>query len=372
MLIYIGGFALSTVLLIISTKKENITKYSLAALALIVPCLIAGLRDVSVGTDVQVYLRPMYEAAMKAANYREYLTSSWYHIWLDLYVKDYEIGFRALVYLVSKIGRNLATVQFAIQAFTIVPVYLAARRNSESLVWISMLVYYLMFYNTSLNLMRQCIAMAFVLLAVQYLSEEHYLKFFACVMIGFLFHNTALIGFAIGIIYILVTRPMQNIGWKIDSRNIFTAVILVIGVLLLVKTDIFVYLLEIAGLEKYIIYIDGSTGLMPKQLLTRLPVFLLLLIHWKSSIEKERNYRFYLVMMCLDMIFSQFTSVNAYGGRIALFFSMFHIISLAYVYSKEEYKKVVRPSLSLYLLCYWLFFFVIKAKDSTIPYLFAL
>lgn len=93
------------------------------------------------------------------------MTTRWFMIWRNLYVSDYEIGFSTTVYIVAKLFRNIYAVQFVIQGLVIVPICYSLYKNNQtqnSLCWVGILTYYFMFFNSSLNLMRQSIAMAFI------------------------------------------------------------------------------------------------------------------------------------------------------------------------------------------------------------------
>lgn len=369
MSVYIISFAISTFLMIKSSKQQEIQKKICVIIALLIPCLVAGFRASCIGTDTQGYLWPMFQAAIKAKSLKEYMSSSWFYIWRDLYVKDYEIGFSMIVFVVGKIFGNIVPVQVVIQALTIIPIYYAINRNKDYPTWMGMVVYYSMFFNTTLNLMRQSIAMAFVFLAIQFLSEKEYQKYILFLFIGILFHKSAILGLAIGGIYILTTKKIELKYTKADSRNLIIVAIILLGIIALCNINYFVEFLSSIGFDKYINYINGSIVFMPNQIIIRLPIVILYIINWKIIIEEKDNFRFFVCMLCMDIICAQFTSVNIYSGRIALFFSQFSIIAFPVFYAKERYKNVNKIILWGYLLFYWAFFFVLKMQDSTIPYL---
>lgn len=369
MIAYLVGFIMSVLLFAISAKQEGRRRYLTISIALLIPCLIAGVRASEIGTDTAGYLVPMFQAAVKAKNFQEYLSSSWYHLWRYIYIEDYEIGFSMLVYIISKVFRSIVAVQFVIEVLAIFPIFFAVNRRKEYPVWLCMLVYYLMFYNTSLNLMRQSIAMAFVLLAFQYLSESDWIKYLIFMVVASLFHTSALLGLGIGVIYLAVQKKVKLRQTKVDSRDMAMIIILLAAILIVANINVIVKILEMTGFEKYTFYVSGNVTFMPRQLIKRLPPLLLLIASWKTLRENEKEFRFYTVMLGLDIICAQFTSVSIYGGRIALFFSEFNIMSYAALYAKGRFQKITKIMVLLYLAIYWLFFFVVRAQDSTVPYM---
>lgn len=154
MSVYICGFIASIILLALSDKIVKKQRWGLVVPALLIPCLIAGLRASSIGTDTEGYLVPMTKAALFADNYKEYMDSSWYRIWRNLFVRDYEYGFSFIVYLFAKMFKSVVAVQFVVQLLTVLPIYFAACKTKYK-TWICMAVYYFIFFNTSLNMMRQ-------------------------------------------------------------------------------------------------------------------------------------------------------------------------------------------------------------------------
>ena len=103
MAVYLIGFALSLGLIAFGEKKRLPVFLAFSAAALLIPCLIAGLRAPQVGTDVMVYVRPLTRAAISSNSIGEFFSSYWFADWRNLYVQNYEIGFSLLVYVVANL-----------------------------------------------------------------------------------------------------------------------------------------------------------------------------------------------------------------------------------------------------------------------------
>ena len=373
--VYLIGFATSVLILKAANKIMKNQRAILILVALIIPCLIAGMRDKSVGTDVQVYLLQMTNAAINATGFSDYMNSSWYMIWRYLSVSDYEIGFSFVVYIVARIFKNIHAVQFVIQGLVVGPICYSLYRNNkikDNLCWIGILTYYFMFYNTSLNAMRQSIAMAFVFLAFTYFENNHLKKCIFFTIIAVLFHTSAILGCLIYVVYKYVNAEHNKsicIGTKtIDGENVNMLKVIIIGFLVIAGIEIIGKVLMAVGLSKYAGYISGTVRFMPNQIISRLPA-LLLLIYAKRDNKDFTEFRFYFTMLFFDLLMAQFTSVNSFAGRIGLYFSIFEIQAFPLIYDKSRRKIIVFMCLIGYMLFYWWFYYVLNGANATVPYI---
>lgn len=130
--IYIAVFLMSCFLIWLSEKSpsRNVGKL-LAFIAILLPCILAGMRADTIGTDVKVYVEPMYNAAKQSTNFSSYMSQRWYVIWRYMYVDKFEIGFTTLVYLIEKLGGSLGTVLFFIHVLIVAPVYLGLKKMNK-------------------------------------------------------------------------------------------------------------------------------------------------------------------------------------------------------------------------------------------------
>lgn len=182
-MIYLATFALSVILLYLSGRCEGALRAILTLVGLTIPCLLAGLRDESVGVDIQSYAKWMCIAAPGSR--------------FETFIGDKSgvagIGWNSMTWLVCSPSGNLHLYLFAIAALCVVPVYLGLRRFLAGSEWVGMLVWFLLFYAFSLNGMRQSVAMSIVFFASSYALEKRKLPFFLWVAIATTFHQTAII-----------------------------------------------------------------------------------------------------------------------------------------------------------------------------------
>ena len=378
MRVYLIGFVASALIIKAASVVKKNQRFVLIIAALLIPCFIAGLRGESVGTDVQTYLLQMTKAAISATNFSDYMAAKWFMIWRNLYVSDYEIGFSAIVYIIAKLFKNIYAVQFVIQGLVVVPVCYSLYKNDRienSLCWIGMLTYYFMFFNSSLNLMRQSIAMAFVFLAFTFFQNKNYKICCFFTIVAVLFHTSALIGILIYLVYSYINAAnkvdicgsVRDEQGKLSGKDMNMIVVILVGFVAVVSTGIVTKILSSIGLSKYIGYISGDIMFMPNQILSRLPAILILLYARRKN-RTFQNFQFYFTMIVFDVLLAQLTSVNSFAGRIGMYFSQFEMLAFPTICYEIRNKKLVQFCLIGYMLFYWWFYYVLKGVNATIPY----
>ncbi len=379
MAVYLIGFAISVALIALSEKRQFKVFFLSSAVALLIPCLIAALRADSIGTDVEVYIKPLMNEALKADNIKEYYSSYWNYSWSDRYVVDFEYGFSFMVYLLTKLTRSQPVVLFAIAALIIVPVYVALARNRKnSPVWLGMLVFYLLFYNATLNMLRQWIAMAFLLLAFQFLKEKKYWPTVLLSASALLFHYSSIIAVPIYAVYWFLQwsnrYTLQESNLKITGGVIALILISTVSLMVILNLDVVLKLMSAIGFDRFSNYLEGnSMTLLVNQIIIRLPLLLLFVIYWKQLCRYTQAASFYFVMLVLDLIAAQLISIDTYAFRIGQYFLLYAIIAIPELYTslkKPLTRNLTTVFIIAYLLAYWFYNYVIQLRHETYPYQF--
>ena len=376
-MIYIICFIISSSLFYISSKQKNkAVGLMIDCIALLLPCLLAGLRASSVGTDVTVYLEPMFNLAKESNTFELFMSKSWYQGWNLRGVADIEIGFSVLVYLVTKIFNNFYVLQFVIQCLTIIPIYCGLKIKKEKNLWIGMLVYFCMFYNISLNIMRQMIALSFLFLAFQYFLKRRNKLYIFYSIIAISFHNSAILGFVLPFLYKFISLRVFKKNNDFKTSQIKFIILCVCGIFLLGMQEFIISFLTYINLSNYIHYISGTITFLPNQIISRLPLLICCFIFRKALYKKEgEKFFFYCSCIIYAIIFSQFASVNDYAYRGAMVFSIFLIDIIpelcsitTYIRIGNLYKiNINKYFMILYLFIWWIYYSIIIV-DSSIPY----
>ncbi|MCC7667101.1 EpsG family protein [Liquorilactobacillus satsumensis] len=379
MYIYLIFFSISCLFFKISENKNKIISIAFIFLAILIPCLLAGFRADTIGTDVRNYVKPLFELSIQSKSFYSFYGQFIYKGWQVSPVSSIEIGYLILTYSVTKIFGSFIVLKMCIQFFIIFPIYIGLRHFKGKIpVWFGMLVFYLMFYNESLNMVRQWIAMAILIMGTKYLTERMSIKFFLIVLLASLFHATAVIGIPIYLLYgFLVNNKTLNIkfrnssDFKVTTRSSvfnFFLIFLFAGILVfsIGKTG---DLLSKFGLAQYSYYVSGSLNISLNQIIARLPIIIILGVNVHEKYDEDL---FYFYVLLLGLVFSQLASLSNFSIRMVSYLFMYNIISFPLLSLSSCKKKtiVVRACVILYLVIFWYYFFVIKGDDQTVPYVF--
>lgn len=381
-MIYIITFFVSCVLFYLAESKAVLRgRFFLNGIAIVLPCILAGIRDETVGTDVLVYLKPIYEAALKTENYISLFSENWFRIYRYWSVSDYEIGFVTVVYVLGRIFKSINVIEFTLEFFIVFGVYKTLKRVRNMVpTWFGMLVFYLTLYNVSLNMMRQSIAMVFILYGSTYLKDNNIKIYMVYNTIAFLFHSSAIIGILLFFVYEYVylndaVFGGEKHGIRIKSNlfsyeNLNAILIFAYSVLLLGGIGLILKVLSIVGITKFVGYINGSVSLLPNQIILRVFPIVIMLCNIKSYTKIDKNASFYFAMLLLDLSASQLASIRADSGRIAYYFSMFNCISYYGMCSTRPRcgRRLLKMLILIYFVVYWYYNIVFSGRTGTYPY----
>lgn len=375
---YIVVFMISIGLFALSDRVKYTQRKPIVFISVMALCLLAGMRAVGVGTDTRVYLMPVYEAAKRSHSIGEYLNSSFHAFtWTTDYVKDMEPLFPLLVLIVTKITGSLYCVQTILELCVILPLYVAVRKDKNTSLGMAMFVFCMAFYNPSMNMMRQSIAMSLGVLGFEYWKNAEKKNAFICVIIAFLFHTSSLLILLIYLLYDYIVKgtTLSITGNNVSKRNETPRMLISMGIgfVVMIMMSAIVSALSAVGFGEYVSYVTGKLVFMPNQLLIRIPQIILIIWSYRYLRKDGEDISFFLVMEVYAVLFSQFTSVSGYGGRIALYFAIFEVLVISQAMSALKPRKsriIIRPLIIGYYMFYWWYYFVFVGAHQTVPYIF--
>ena len=367
MLIYLIAFFASYFLLVYAEKgKSKKISLFISFIAILIPSILAGLRDYSIGTDIEVYGNIWFRNAVDAARSNN----------LSGYIQraiNSDIGalYAMLNYIVAKFTSSAHWFYFVLSFVTTGLVYKAAKDNDDIIdAPFAMLVYYFLFYNQSLNILRQGLALVFVLCSFKSIREGKIFKFIVWTVLGYMVHLTAIVGVVLFIVYKVVNSKL-----KVYAKvGILAATVVVVAEFSYVLD----FLIGIGILSsKYEMY--GTTfqrgGGYIRLFFLCLPNLILLFMLVKQNIAKKEieALKFYVVIAtAISFLAFRMTYIT----RMALYFDMLLVISIPLTCDNMKYKIVNhknnlnRWGMIAYLLFYWLFVYVHRNSGETVPYAF--
>jgi hypothetical protein len=374
MYIYLVAFTISTFLIYVSERpkksvNKKITKF-LLALGLLIPAILAGIRDSSIGTDVEVYAIFYYQQAINSSNFYDYL-----NVYSGASLS--EVGYYLVTYVVAQIFDDYHWGLFFYQLLTVGFIYLGFKKLKKRFatpIWLGMLIYYLMLFNYSLNLIRQSIAIAICFYAVTYIFEDRYKRFILFLIIAILFHTSAIIGvFFIPMYMLLKYNTKRNILLSILKYSLF----LVAFVIILISAQSVVERLVDYGILKsgYLNYFLGGTyaighSISMVEVIPQIIFIGLIIFNFRRLEKRSMQPLFFLINSGLLLVAYCTVLITTYVSRIGFFFIPLEAVGLAnmqYCYTRNT-RVYANGIIIILLLLYWYMTFAVYGTGETVPY----
>lgn len=372
-MIYIVVFIISLFCIKLACKFRYSSKslfILLSLIGLLIPCLLAAFRDLSIGTDVKIYVERIFEAAF---NYDDFYT---FYLYPNSTVRD--ILYLLVNYICSKISPEISLLFFVNEVLVIIPIYIAllkSNKNSNSIV-IGMLIFYLFFYNATFNMARQSIALSFSILALSYLNNKQSKYFFIYSVISCLFHSSAIVLFPIYLIYKFYENKKNNAYKKFAIDVVLIGVVIVcvyfLPQILKLLSSMGIYTEKFNSILST--YVRNDINWMN----TLFYILIYVFINFNKNILKDRipNFRFYSYISLLCIFILQLGAVVKYSERIGyyLFYPiLFLVIPKLAPLSLNKIKKIeLRNCIIIFsvFIIYWFFWIVLLQYHDTYPYVF--
>ena len=273
-------------------------------------------------------------------------------------VRFMEYGWYALRELVAMFAPY--RVHILISALlTLVPLYYYAWRNGKNAAFIILFYFLLYNYCSSLNTMRQFVAISFVLLATLYMDGKRQWLFYVWVVVAATFHTSALVMLLLP----LLNRVKMN-QWYVTATLLATFVLGFFNTMEFMNTAITKFNL---GYINYfgVSYTRDVTFSLSRMLLNAM-VILLLFLSNKDSLWLKT----FVVGVLVLNLFPMFPDV----GRIAKYFLVFQAILFPTLEfnpgTTRETRQIIRCGLWVY--SYRVLFYLLSANvGGVVPYSFA-
>ncbi len=338
----------------------------LVFLGLAIPCIFAALRSLDVGTDIKGYVTPFYDFSLKH-NFNQLIQES-----------NSAIGFTfsLLIYICAKFF-NIHMLLFFIETLVIFPAYRAlSLLNKELSPAVGMLIFYFLFYNLTLCVMRQGIAMSFILLSYAYFEKKKYIPSIVFSIVAVMFHKSS----ALIILFIFIVFLILNSKKKKANLILFVFFLVIFFVLYPYIIHFLIDLLSKFS-YKYALYLikynkprDWSQ-IPTTDFLSKTLMFIAILIACKKVRAKDNVTYFLMLLVFVGRYFMIFNANFYESTRVAIYFDYFLILLVPFVSQKWFSKK--NGSSMFASLCfigitflYWLYFMMIIGAYETNNYMF--
>lgn len=170
------------------SHKNKHGSYVCLSIAILLPVLLAAFRDPGVGSDTLGYVEDVWSHIV--------WLGTWEGFCLDFINGDfYDIE---PVYLLTNwisymCGDDIHWVYFFTSLCIVAPIYITAYNNRKSApVWLSITLFLLLYYNLSLNMIRQSMALSFCVYSFKYLEKRRWKPLVLWLIIIMFTHNTGI------------------------------------------------------------------------------------------------------------------------------------------------------------------------------------
>ena len=371
MYIYLCVFAISILLCYFCEKiafpaieQKTLSKLWFVILLILIallPSILGGVRDYSIGTDIRVYGNTWFYLARSSSNLFSLLGTA----------------------SASSIGALYAIFNFVVSRFTNNPhwfyfwycfveniIVLIALRENRKLISITSgwATYLLLFYNLNFNMLRQGMALVILLLGFKYVREEKFLRFLLVVLFAYLFHSTAIIALIVYIVYLITAHKYNTNNW------IQMILIYICSTVFILSFESISQFLLNAGLlsTRYAIYLNSDNVATGRSYIFYLFIFIVCILSVKS--EKDTIFNFFEIITFICIAFSILVKIS-YLFRVINYFSIYLCFGIPYVFEKKS--RIVlnginfRPLIMyIFLIGYWLIIYVFLGYQSTVPFIF--
>ena len=322
MYIYIITFLITILLIWLAENKAKSRKNKIILLILaVVPMFFISAIRYNVGTDYEKRYVADYYTLLEGKN-----------------VGNLEIGFKAIDYLCLFFTKE-PYLLFAITSLIILAIIFEVIYKKSSNRILSIIIFFLGgYFFATLNIIRQYISVAFILLGYQFLMSENkkkaYIGFVICAILAFFMHSSSIICFII----ILLTK--KNI---MDARWVIPLSILI----LILNKNIMVILTPIIKNTRFNVYLTGkfTTGeLSILQIVENLIIYLAMYFSYyfekKQGKELDKQGITLLNIQGLALLLTVSGVIHTLFIRMAIYFVAFQIISIPYFFSILQFNTI--------------------------------
>ncbi len=369
-MIYLIVFLISTFFVFLAEISFNKNKkwqgILFSCIGILIPSILAGLRAETIGTDTDIYVKPLYLRVLSANNLSKCLITV-------NNLTGIELGYCLLVYVITKIFKSIHVLLFVLQliVFYFVYQFLYYKRDKISMS-LGFLVFLLIFYNTSLSISRQSIAMAILLYSLIFNEKKEYGKLVLCMIIGYLFHRTIIVGIPIHIIFYIFNND------KITRRSKYIILVLSIIFIILIGMNVqsvlnILFSMQILP-EKYLNYIsteDWTKESVSVFSISSRCIWLVLFIFFEFY--KKDDLATYFIFYIISFGTYSLVEISVNFVRLGLYFYVISMIVLLPSFLKYTKKDLANKALCIFmifsiLVVCWYYQFIILNDADTYPY----
>ena len=339
-----------------------------ATLAVLIPALLAGLRDYGVGHDTTIYVDDTYREIL---DYKDLGILTFLRAAVDGEFTQ-EPFYCFLNYIGLQLGPEVNYVYFVVSLVTIAlvfnAIYLYREKASMPLM---MFVFLFLYFNVSLNIIRQTVAIALALNVYLYLERKQWITSAVFLVLMLLSHTTSVVFLLFLLLYVAVQK---RAGMKI-----LIGLVLVVPITLMMLDDLILLAISWNIVStRFIVYMadEEETAVMKTAILFGW-IILGAMLWGGYSLLKNKEVSRETVFVFNVKLFSNLlilaSTVSLWAFRMAYYFGVFDILFIPRVIRliSEEDEKKGRFLTVLFvglIVFYWYWSIIHNNENETYPY----
>lgn len=332
-------------------------------LACLILSLLAGVRDMHVGTDTDLYPPTYMSALRKITSFSDiihlesgldkgYLFLYWIGAWID-----------------KHIWIELFLTELVISVFTFLGCYRLSKHFGNSLVLFTFAFLFLIF-NYTLNAMRQECAIAITFFAFSYLWEKRWIYYILWMSVAYTFHSSAIISLAVP--FLLFVSNIES-----DRKRKWVVILTIGGIVIALAS--FYYIINLIvdfGVfnEVYATRygeggdFEGSSRVAFAPLSISLMIYYFIFLSYKKNIVNNKVIALHFMLNTIYLLCLFLSTLSVFLYRIGLSFYIIDVYLLSVELSSKKVNVVLRTTSVIVMIVYWALNYIIKNNSSTYPY----
>ncbi len=352
-MIYFGLYICVLILTFIAEilfKKNKIVSLFFIVLSILSMSIFSGIRDYAVGIDIKVYGLNIFSRCFRYNNLSNYMNNI-----------SSEQLYYLLNYVIHMFSNNYHVFLFVLQLISSILIYIMAFKNIEKYSpTFFIFCYFMLFYNTTFNILRQITAIIIILYSYSFLEKNEYIKFIIGVIVAYLFHSSSIVCLMFLIIKIICKT----------KKAYLYGLIMGIGMIgCFYFADIIFPNLPFFS-DKYFSYLTSEANIRYKYLIVK-TVILAFILFFKQYIKNNEEMDFLIIVSFFDVIFYLSSAFFKAGYRLSYFFGpyLFYLIpSMSKLLKGKRIKYIYVYGIILLLIFHWLTRYYFIGYDGVIPY----
>ena len=367
---YIIVFLFSVLCIHLAQRSgKNVVAYTVfILLAILLPSLLAGFRDSTVGTDVLTYVDNIWDDILHTNSISDMIGKNEVN-----YYAAGDIGYLFLNYILSSINRNVHIIYWGISVFMLLFLYFTNRDNTQRISWaLSFFLFFFLYYNLSLNMMRQMLVMSIGLYCYKYVERRQWLYVAASIIVMLLFHSTGITYLLVIALYIVYHSRSSKIRFALFG----------VGALALFMTfsyyDVILIGIVNSGIlsSHYLMYEAKEGVFQTSMLIIYLVFFIVFLFSYRVIKDNEKKYEigYYAIFHFFATLLSMLSIIMYDANRLAqylLFISILLFLPRTLFLLKRNKHKYYFQLLSLTIVISvvgWYYVNIYMGSNETYPY----